>query len=199
MDIAVRAATAEDIPQIAAMMARAFDMDPVMRWAFPHGASRTRRLARLYAAIVRYQGTPFGATDVAESGATVVGASVWRPPARRMLNRRAVPFALASGWALGPNIPRMAAMGRAVFRAYPPVPHWYLQLLAVEPAHQHEGVGSALTAAGLARVDDEHALAYLETTQGNLAFYGRLGFRTEGAIGMPPGCPPEFRLLRQAP
>lgn len=199
VDTVVRAATEENIPQIAAMMARAFDADPVMRWAVPRAESRPRRLAGVYRAIVQHEGVPFGATDAAVSEGAVVGAAVWRPPGRRLIGRHAVPFALAAGWALGPSIPRMVTMGRRVFAAYPAQPHWYLQLLAVDPVVQRRGVGTALMVAGLDRVDAERMLAYLETTSGNLAFYERLGFRVSGEVRMPRSSPRQFRLLRSTP
>ncbi|WP_460568274.1 GNAT family N-acetyltransferase [Humibacter soli] len=198
MDVVIRAATLADAAAIAEMMSRAFHDDPVMRWVVPHAAGRPRRLRRLYEAIVRHEGIPMGATDVAVREGVVVGAAVWRPPRRRMTPWRAVPFALSCGWTLGTDIPRMTAMGRSVFREHPREPHWYLQLLAVDPEAQGSGAGTELVRRGLERVDRDGTVAYLETTQGNLAFYERLGFPAVGEIAMPRGCASQFRLLRSA-
>ena len=198
MDVVIRTATSADAAAIAEMMSRAFHDDPVMRWVVPRAARRPRRLRRLYEAIVRYEGVPLGATDVAIFAGAVVGAAVWRPPRRSMTPWQAVRFALSCGWALGTDIPRMTAMGRSVFRGYPRQPHWYLQLLAVDPDTQGSGVGTELVRRGLERVDRDGAVAYLETTQGNLAFYDRLGFPAVGEIAMPRGCASQFRLLRSA-
>ena len=59
-------------------------------------------------------------------------------------------------------------------------PHWYLSLLGVDRARQHEGVGTALVQAVLERCDAEGTPAWLETaTATNVGFYERLGFVTE--------------------
>ncbi len=68
---------------------------------------------------------------------------------------------------------------RSLAEIHPEDPHWYLAVLGVDPDHQGRGVGSALLAAFLARVDDERQPAYLETDrERNLAFYQRAGFET---------------------
>lgn len=79
----------------------------------------------------------------------------------------------------------VAARWRRVYEAlhavHPGLPHWYLGTLGVAPALQRRGVGGALLAHWLRRVDAEAQPAYLETDRPeNVAFYGRAGFREHG-------------------
>ena len=88
---------------------------------------------------------------------------------------------------------------RAAFRAHPREPHWYLQLLAVEPSAQRSGVGVALMAPTIARVDDEHLPAYLETqNEENVAYYARYGFSLAHRLEPVEGAPPLLALRRDA-
>ncbi len=195
MTVSVRAAVRGDAPAIGAMLARAFATDPVTSWATPDESRRERTLRNLYTAIVRHEGIPFLAEDDPADGP--LGAAVWVSPGWRAANWHSVPFALSAGRALGRDIPRMTVMGRAVARARPRTPHWYLQLLGVDPTRQGQGVGSALVRDRLAAIDEERLPAYLETTAENLAFYGRLGFGVTGEIVIARDARLEYSLLRQ--
>jgi ribosomal protein S18 acetylase RimI-like enzyme len=193
----VRPAVAADSPAISAVLARAFHDDPVARWVTPDEQRRSTVLRRLYGAIARFDSIPRGTAWVAVDGDSVLAAAVWQPPHRRA-SWRAVPFSLAAGRALGRDIPRMTRMGTAVSRARPPVAHWYLQILGVDPDLQRSGVGSSLVIDGLARVDAAGLPACLETTAENLEFYARFGFGVTGEIRIAPSAPTEFSLLRSA-
>ena len=58
-----------------------------------------------------------------------------------------------------------------------PEPHWYLQVIGVDPARQGEGLGSILVREGLSRADTAGTPTYVETeTEGNVAFYEKHGF-----------------------
>jgi len=59
----------------------------------------------------------------------------------------------------------------------PAEPHWYLSVLAVDPASQRSGVGSALMEPALTRCDQQRMPAYLESSrEANVPFYRRFGF-----------------------
>ena len=63
-------------------------------------------------------------------------------------------------------------------RRDPAAPHWHLGPVAVDSHLQGRGLGSSLLAAFCGRMDDCHALSYLETdTPENVRFYERFGFR----------------------
>jgi ribosomal protein S18 acetylase RimI-like enzyme len=66
--------------------------------------------------------------------------------------------------------------------------HWYLCILGTEPAAQGQGLGSALLAQVLARVDADGLPAYLESSsERNLALYGRHGFEVTSEVAIPGG------------
>ena len=197
MSVEVRLAVPADAATIGDIFSRAFAVDPVTSWVTPDAERRARLLRRLNTLIARYEGIPCGATYIAEDSKRAVGAAIWQPPGPHPLGWRTVPFSLGSGAALGRDIPRMIAMGRAVSAARPRMPHWYLQLLGVEPDAQGTGVGSALVREHLATVDAQGMPAYLETTTDNLRFYGRLGFEVTGEINIHDGAPAEYSLLRR--
>ena len=76
-------------------------------------------------------------------------------------------------------------------------PHWYLGVLATDPARQGTGLGRAVTAPMLAAADRAGLPAYLETASDtNLAIYRRLGFEVAREVDLPDGGP---TLLADAP
>ena len=77
--------------------------------------------------------------------------------------------------------------------------HWYLFILGTEPAAQGQGLGSALLAQMLARVDADGMPAYLESSsERNLALYGRHGFEVTGEV-VDPGRPEDLAHVARAP
>jgi len=138
-------------------------------------------------------------------------AAVWLPPPGRwQLSRpqrlRLLPplvrfFGLRTVSVLG-------ALDRMEARHPHDPSHWYLFILGTEPTAQGRGLGSALLAQVLARVDANGMPAYLESsTERNLALYGRHGFevtsrsRSRAAQGSGPcGASPEpKRVITQCP
>lgn len=84
-------------------------------------------------------------------------------------------------------------------RYHPAEPHWYLPLIAVDPAHQGQGHGAILMAYALALCDRDHAPAYLESSNPrNIPFYRRQGFEPLGTIqtGSSPTLVPMLRRAR---
>src|SRR5580698_396869 len=197
MTVEVRLATLADAAAIGEVFALAFADDPVTTWVTPSAARRTRLLRRLNTAIARYEGVPLGATYVATDAGAVVGAAIWRPPGRHPVSWHSVRFSLVAGAALGRDIPRTIAAGRAAVRARPREPHWYLQLLGVHPDVQGKGVGSALVREHLRVVDAGRMPACLETTIENLEFYRRLGFEVRAEIVISAKAPREYSLVRR--
>lgn len=66
---------------------------------------------------------------------------------------------------------------------HPQEPCWHLPQIAVEPAAQGQGLGSALLTYGLKRCDADGSIAYLETSNPrNVPLYQRFGFELIGEI-----------------
>lgn len=162
--------------ELASMLARAFERDPLARYVFPDDADRRHHLVAVYRLYLRV---------FAQRGRVLVNdahsaAALWLPPGRYPLtwaqHLRLVPQMLwATGLAGFPAATRvldhldgMHPAGKAF---------WYLGVLGVEPASQRQGRGSELLRAGLQVCDQKHIAAYLETAEPtNLPFYARFGF-----------------------
>jgi ribosomal protein S18 acetylase RimI-like enzyme len=80
-----------------------------------------------------------------------------------------------------------------------PEPHWYLDVIAVEPDQQGRGIGSALLEAIHARVDAGEVPILLLTYQPKfLSLYRRHGYRIVRE-GTAPGCGPRWWGMRRDP
>jgi len=81
---------------------------------------------------------------------------------------------------------------------HPREPHWYLATLGTDPRFQGTGVGSALLASTLARVDEEGTPAYLESSKArNVPLYARFGFEVIEELRSKAGRPPMWRMWRE--
>ena len=174
------------------LCARAFADAEMFSLFFPSPRSRARSIAALHRTALAHLGSA-GRCSVARGGdGRVLGVAAWLapggfpPPVREQVVRLpSVLAAFAPHW----GALRLAARAEAATVAlHPREPHWYLQLLAVDPASQRRGVGTALLAPVLERVDAEGALAYLETQEeANLAYYARVGFTLDRRLEVGPG------------
>ena len=193
----VRTLVTADAEKAVAMLARAFETDPFVKW-FVRGDARHAEGMRTFFEIALHDLTlPFGECFVTGG---VEGAALWNPPGTWNLG-------LLDKLRLMPKFSRAAGAGRliSVFlktnpltAAHPREPHWYLFVLGVDPASQGRGLGRALVAPVLARCDRDGVPAYLETSkEENLGFYTSLGFAVVGEHRIPDGPPVWF--LRRPP
>ena len=186
--------TADEHDALGAVLGRAYADDPVGTWVYPQ-TDRSRRLARMFRSLLR---------ATRDRGATVLtdqarrGAAIWQRSDDRSLgalgNLRVGTTIVASG----ARIRRSQAVMRAIERRHPQEPHWYLAVLGTDPAHQGEGVGSALVRHVLDDPANVGEPAYLETeTEANVPFYERHGFEVIGQLDVPSGGPHLWLMWRQ--
>lgn len=181
---------------LATTLARAFTTDPVFSWMLPDGASRTRRLERLFDLLLRLHGRTGRILAAPDHRA----ASIWQPPGTAVLG---MPTILA-------NLPRLLEVfGRHVLRslavsgaieAHMPVnePFWYLHFVGVEPELQGHGRGKAMVKRGLQWAAKDHLPTYLETARPeNVSLYLGLGFTVTGEWDVPNG--PHFWSMLHRP
>ncbi|HEV2363456.1 MAG TPA: N-acetyltransferase [Caulobacteraceae bacterium] len=185
----VRAAQAGEKTDILAILQLAFATDPPTRWLIPKPADYVELYASFAAA--------FGGRAFDHETALVTtdgrAAALWLPPG-------VAPDQEAMGPVFEKALARRGgtppAIGEQMDALRPKEPHWYLPLIGVDPAHQGRGLGSALLASGLARVDAEGAIAYLESSnEKNIPLYERFGFEVVGFVqaGDFPGLWPMLR------
>ena len=133
------------------------------------------------------------------------GVAAWLPPGK-------APFGI---WQVVRSVPlpvlfrfgrqgagRMQAYGRFVdnlHRKLLPDPHWYLQVIGVDPAYQGQGFSSQLLRPMLKRIDREQIPCALDTNiDKNVAIYRRFGFDVISENKLP-GTPVTSFLMRRNP
>jgi ribosomal protein S18 acetylase RimI-like enzyme len=189
MPPAVAPVSRQQVVAVAAAIARGFQDNEIWSWMVPNPRRRARLLRRYYRVAIKHLFTPRGGAWATEDGG---GGALWAPPGRWPLTGIE---ALRDGLALLPEIGLAGArrgkeIEAVMSRHHPEQPHYYLQTLAVDPAHQGRGYGSALLATMLERCDAEGVPAYLETQrESNIPFYRRFGFAERepiSAVDSPP-------------
>jgi ribosomal protein S18 acetylase RimI-like enzyme len=189
-------ARAGDVETLSAVLARAFDDDPLSCYLFGPRL-RSRGLRRFFAAQLRHIYIGHGEVWTTSDHA---GAALWAPPTMP----RPGPADLVR---ILPVVPYLSLWGRksvdivrllaAYERARPRQTHWYLGTIGTDPARQGTGVGTALLRVVLDRLDAAGVPAYLESSkESNLAFYGRHGFEVTGQIHTPRGGPTLWLMWR---
>jgi GNAT superfamily N-acetyltransferase len=189
----VRKATRHDLPAMRDALARAFADDPAFRWLFPDPDKRPKQLRRWFggrARILLRQNEVYTSGDCA---ATAMWAQPgnWRDPPLEFMRELAALVPM-----LGRRIPRSFRGLRMIEERHPAAPHWYLAVLGTDPPRQGQGLGSAVMRPMLEECDRLEIPAYLETTtERNVAFYTRHGFKVCDELTLPDG-PPMWLMWR---
>jgi GNAT superfamily N-acetyltransferase len=177
-----RAATITDLDGVTATLTAAFANDPLWSWAFPDPDDLSVWWRFYIASAVRY---PW----VWVSG-DYAAAAVWIPPDGVELTteeeERVEPLLRDL---IGPRCDDVLELLDRFEAAHPrEKPHYYLSLLGTHPNRRGEGLGMALLAENLMRIDAEGVPAFLESSNpANNDRYERLGFRRVGEFTTPDG------------
>ena len=181
----VRSATQVDLAAVTEAISLAFHDDPTWSWGFPDPLTRQAQYAVFWRFLIggalRYPWVLM--TESCEA------AAVWIPPGGTEL-------AEADEERLGPLLEGLVGdraddvleLLRRFGAAHPhEEPHYYLSLLGTHPSSAGRGMGMALLAESLARIDEERLPAYLESSNpANNPRYERYGFEAIGEF-YPPG------------
>ncbi len=177
----VRLATERDVDRVTATLVAAFEADPLWSWAFP-GEGLGDLWGLLVSSAMRYPSVRFADEYAA--------ASVWIPPGGTELteDEEASLGPLLEGQ-VGSRAAEVLTLFERMERAHPDgPPHYYLSLLGTHPDHRGKGLGMALLADNLAKIDSEGMPAYLESSNPeNDRRYERLGFMPIGEFERPDG------------
>jgi GNAT superfamily N-acetyltransferase len=187
-----RVATADDARAVADLLTAAFVDYPIWVWVEPDDDERRRALRGFYEADTA-DTMALGASDLLfDDDGDLVAAAIWVPSAHLQGGFLTAP-GLEAHWSAAAGV-RLRSMMRIMEEMAPSEPHWYLDLLAVEPVRQGGGLGAAVLAPGLARADADGLPCALETGRpATLRFYERLGFAVteevvvDGGTGAAPG------------
>ena len=177
-----RAAAITDLDGVTATLTAAFANDPLWSWAFPDPDDLSVWWRFYIASAVRY---PW----VWVSG-DYAAAAVWIPPNGVELTteeeERVEPLLRDL---IGPRCDDVLELLDRFEAAHPrEKPHYYLSLLGTHPDRRGEGLGMALLAENLKRIDAEGVPAFLESSNpANNERYERVGFRRIGEFTTPDG------------
>jgi ribosomal protein S18 acetylase RimI-like enzyme len=186
-------AVADDRPQATATLLTAFAADPLMRWMFPDADQYLTwfpQILRHYGGSAFDLGTVHRTTDFA-------GVAAWLP-AGVSPDEEALGAVVHEGVAPG-LLEEVFTLLERVGASHPNEPHWFLPGIGVDPRSQGQGIGGALLAHGLATVDEQHAVAYLESSNPrNIRLYERHGFTVirQIQLGSAPPVTPMVRTAR---
>ena len=173
-----RPATAADLPQLADVLADAFDDYAWTNWTIP-SPGRHERLRALQLLYLQHAALPHGMIWVAEDR-TAVAAFLPSPTPD-------LPPAVLEH-VVDAHGDRLEAWREAeeLVAAHRPDHDWVLATVAVAPAAQGCGLGKAVVTAGLEAIDGQGGTCLLETSDPrNLPFYRRLGFTTDALVSTP--------------
>ncbi len=179
MSTGLRALDASEHPVAAALLGRAFDADPLFRWLYPSDGRRLGWVTWFMGVTLR-QALASGTVFAVDDGGSLAGVASCIPPGRWPLGTMSF---VRAGLALPPGLPTWrslregVALDRAVLARHPPVPHWYLYVLGVDPAAKGRGFGGALLRAVTESADRDGVPVHLETSNpANLSLYRKFGF-----------------------
>jgi ribosomal protein S18 acetylase RimI-like enzyme len=195
--------TRKDCDAGAAVLGRAFTEYELLQYYFQDEAER-HAVAVTFGFVALSVCLKYG--EAYASSAKMEGVSAWLPPGK-------APF---GGWQIIRSVPlsvlfrfgrqgasRMQAYGRYIdnlHRKLVPYPHWYLQIIGVDPAYHGQGFSSRLVRPVLERIDREQMPCFLETnSRKNVAIYRRFGFEVVSEDKMPGTEVTSFAMLRKPP
>lgn len=191
----VRKVVEADRKHLTAVMARAFDDDPIANW---FAAQDKRRARRIYDFMdVAYRITaPAGELFTTDD---LQGGAYWSPPGKWKMGwlQQAMLLPAMVRTATVRRVPAIVGGLNAIEAKHPHDPHYYLLALGVEPDLQGHGIGAQLIAPILERCDREGVPAYLESSkERNVPFYERAGFKVTEEMVVPRGGPKIWLMWR---
>ena len=181
--------------------AAVFSDDGLFRLLFPDDGLRRGGVARLHRGLLAAIPRTTTVSSISLGG-KLAGCSLWVPPLawpypRSFYVRSQIQSArLIRSHAM--NNQAALAFIAEVSSHHEQGPHFYLQLLMVDPAHQRRGFGDQLLAPGLAAADREGVPCVLETqAERNLAYYARHGFAVTAVTTDPTNTATMWTMVRQ--
>jgi len=182
--VSITSAEPSEAPRLAALIAESFHPLAVAAWLVPDRVARARILPRQFAILVEHALT-HGHVDVT-SDRTAVAVWMHRTepefPAPVDYDRRLEA-------ACGAHIDRFRTLDELFDTHHPEgPPHHHLALLAVHPATQGVGLGTALLRHHHRGLDAQRIPSYLEAAcPRSAALYARHGYRMRGTLALPAG------------
>lgn len=188
----VRTATAGEVDRVIGPLVLSFATDPLLRFFFPEPATYVEAFPQLARAFARAAVDHDAAHYVEGFGASALwfspGVEPDRGAIRPMFERTIEPKRLET----------IFEVIREKAKFHPEEPHSYLQMIGVDPQLQGRGYGSALLAHALDRIDAEHEVSCLDSSNpANIPLYERYGFEVMATVTVA-DAPLVFPMVRRA-
>ena len=177
----IRRATSRDEQGVADALATSFAEDPVWGWALPDPATRVAFWGFLARNSIEH-----GSVWVVDDAKAV---ALWALPGTVELDEAGeAALDRLCREQLSPAGARAIEVMECLEPVHPTEPHHYLSLLGTHDDHRGRGLGMALLAENLRRIDVLGEPAYLESTNpANLGRYASLGFEPRDEVVVPSG------------
>jgi hypothetical protein len=167
----IRLATPSDRERIVRTVVAAFENEPAFRYFFP-GLDEYAAWAPVLIGHLLDQRLAFETVWVVDGGSAV---SMWTPPGLATVD-------LTSG-VPDEALERLHHYDDVVGELLPSERHWYLGILATDPAHSGKRWGRLAMEQGLQQAQLDGRPAYLETTTDkNVAIYSASGWDVSGSV-----------------
>jgi len=187
----------------AGVLGRAFAEYEMLQYYF-HDETQRHAIADAFVFVAISVCLKYG--EVYATSEELEGVAGWLPPGKAPFGSwqviRSVPLSVIFRFGCQ-GAGRMQAYGRFVdnlHRKLLPYPHWYLQIIGVDPLYQGQGFTSRLVKPMLERIDSERMPCALDTNiDKNVAIYRRFGFEVISEDKVPGTEVTSFVMLRKAP
>jgi ribosomal protein S18 acetylase RimI-like enzyme len=189
---AIKTVTPSNADQTVGAVVLAFSADPAARWFYPDA----HQFLTNFPSFVRaFAGKAFEYKSAYQIDG-YSGAALWLPPGVHPDENAMI--SLLQRTIAEKHQQNVFAFLEQMDNYHPAEPHWYLPMIGVDPAHQHQGYGSALLQHALLACDSDHKPAYLESSSlKSIPLYERHGFKLLGTIQVGES-PPIFPMLRRS-
>ena len=193
----VRLHSTTELEMVSAVLAEAYHADTLGDWLIPDPAERAAIYPGFFRILARHALRGAGEVYTTSDRNAV---SIWYPAPYGVPNASPADYDAQLLAATGPYQQRFLALDFALQAAHPMARgHHYLNFIAVRPAYQCRGMGSALLAHRLSDLHRQGIPAYLEATnRRNLALYLHHGFTVIGSVRVADDGPTLYRMWREA-
>ena len=189
-----------DLDAAAALLARAFAVEPVLGYLLGDERERERRL--IFTALCR-DVLGAGLLEGVRVDGQLASVAVWMAPGAHpvplLRELRMVPAWLRLVTIHPRAVPGLLRASPALDHLHPREPHWFLFLLGTEPPLQQGGLGTALVEHGVRRAAEDGVPVHLDTgRQRNVKWFRRFGFEVADEVRVVPGAPPLWGMRTSA-
>jgi predicted N-acetyltransferase YhbS len=182
--VEIRLATPQDVPLVTITLVTAFQDTPDAAYLVPDLRERERVYVRFCGGLLE-QAVAAGWVHITNDHTAV---AVWQPPDALQPDAEEYHAFLAS--VCGPYADRFRTLDKLIRAVRPATPHHLLDHLAVMPARQGRGLGSAMLRAQHARLDAAGEPAFLvAVSSAARRLYARHGYVTRQVFELPDGQP----------